>query len=127
MNSRAGRPCHPASGRAYNDCGRAYNDCGRAYNDCGRAYNDCGRAYNDCGRAYNDCGRAYNDHGRDQTMPRLGFAKRPMFGSTVGRSVALTPNHVARVAAYSSTLVVGIQRPWAVSSGPPIVRLGILP
>ena len=42
--------------------------------------------------------------------PRFGFAKRPMFGNTTGRSVALTPNHVASVALYSSTLVVGIHR-----------------
>ena len=63
----------------------------------------------------------------DQRKPRLGFAKRPMLGRTVERSVALTPNQVARVAAYSSTLVVGIQRPRPVSSGPLTVRVGILP
>ena len=34
-----------------------------------------------------------------------------MFGSTTGRFVALTPNQVASVAAYSSTLVVGIHDP----------------
>jgi hypothetical protein len=33
-----------------------------------------------------------------------------MFASTSGRFVALTPNHVARVAAYPSTLVEGIER-----------------
>ncbi len=59
--------------------------------------------------------------------PRLGLAKRPMFGKAMLRFVGLTPNHVARVALYSSTLVVGIQRPWVVSSGPPMVGVGILP
>ena len=63
----------------------------------------------------------------DQRKPRLGLAKRPMLGRTVERSVALTPNQVARVAAYSSTLVVGIQRPRPVSSGPLTVSVGILP
>ena len=33
-----------------------------------------------------------------------------MFGSTVARLPALTPNHVASVALYSSTLVLGNQR-----------------
>ena len=47
--------------------------------------------------------------------PRLGFAKRPRLGRTVERLPALTPNQVARVALYSSTLVVGIQRPRPVS------------
>ena len=59
--------------------------------------------------------------------PRLDVAKRPMFGSTVDRSELLTPNQVARVAAYSSTLVVGIQRPSPVSSGPLTVNVGNVP
>jgi hypothetical protein len=41
-----------------------------------------------------------------------------MLGRTVERLLGLTPNQVARVALYSSKLVVGIQRPRPVSSGP---------
>ncbi len=59
--------------------------------------------------------------------PRLGLAKRPMLGSTTGRSVSLTPNHVASVALYSSTLVVGIHRPRPVSSGPFSAKSGMRP
>src|SRR4030081_499802 len=47
--------------------------------------------------------------------PRSGLAKRLRFGKTVGISVALTPNHFASVAEYSSTDVVGIHRPSSVS------------
>ncbi|MDO8544529.1 MAG: hypothetical protein Q7S40_29155 [Opitutaceae bacterium] len=43
--------------------------------------------------------------------PRSGFPNRPMFGSTIGRSVTLTPNQVASVALNSSTLVDGSHRP----------------
>jgi len=59
--------------------------------------------------------------------PRFGIAKRPMFGSTVGRLLALTPNQVASVALYSSTLVVEIQRPRPVSSSELTTKLGIRP
>ena len=40
---------------------------------------------------------------------------------------ALTPNQLARVAEYSSTEVVGIQRPVLVSSGPLTARVGKVP
>jgi len=50
-----------------------------------------------------------------------------MFGSTTGRFDALTPNQLARVAEYWSTLVVGIQRPRPVSWGPPSSRRGTCP
>jgi hypothetical protein len=46
----------------------------------------------------------------------------------VGRSVAATPNHDARVAAYWSTEVDGIRRPlFPVSSGLPSARVGNAP
>src|ERR1700680_308174 len=59
--------------------------------------------------------------------PRSGWLKRPRFGNTVGMSAALTPNHLARVDAYSSTEVVGIQRPSPVSSGPLMTSVGTVP
>lgn len=60
--------------------------------------------------------------------PRSIDANRPMFGSTSGISLDVTPNHFARVAEYSSTDVVGIQLPRVpVSSGPPTCRIGIFP
>ena len=58
--------------------------------------------------------------------PKSGFANRPMLGSITGILVELTPNHRASVAAYSSTLVVGIHVPRApLSLGPPRRRSGI--
>jgi hypothetical protein len=59
--------------------------------------------------------------------PRSGWPNWPRLGKTVGMFEALTPNHLARVAEYSSTEVEGIQRPSPVSSGPLIARLGIWP
>lgn len=59
--------------------------------------------------------------------PRSGLEKRPRFGNTVGISVAVRPNHFASVALYSSTLVVGIQRPVLVSLGPLTRSSGKLP
>ena len=59
--------------------------------------------------------------------PRFAVAKRPIFGSTTGRLVGLTPNQEASVAEYWSTLVVGIQRPRPVSLGPPITKVGTVP
>src|SRR5687768_10345616 len=59
--------------------------------------------------------------------PRSGWAKRWMLGKTVGISAALTPNHLASVAEYSSTAVVGIHRPVLVSSGPLTASVGKLP
>ncbi len=43
--------------------------------------------------------------------PRSVLANRPKFGSTSTMSLCATPNHRANVAEYSSTEVVGIQRP----------------
>ncbi len=69
-----------------------------------------------------------NDKAHAHSMkPRLELAKRPRLGKTVGRSVLVTPNHEARVALYSSTLVLGIQRPVLVSLGPFTTRAGKAP
>ena len=57
--------------------------------------------------------------------PRSGFANLPRLGSTSGRSLLATPNQRARVAEYSSTEVVGIQRPSPASSGPLMASVGI--
>ena len=43
--------------------------------------------------------------------PTLLTGKRARLGKIVARCVAPTPNHVASVAPYWSTEVVGIQRP----------------
>ena len=43
--------------------------------------------------------------------PRSGTAKLPMFGKTVLMLPVETPNHFASVALYSSTAILGIQRP----------------
>src|SRR5436305_3838381 len=59
--------------------------------------------------------------------PKSGVPNRPRFGSTTGRSLCATPNHRARVAAYSSTEVVGIQRPSPASLGPLRARVGSWP
>ncbi len=59
--------------------------------------------------------------------PRSGVANRPRLGSTSGRSLAATPNQRARVAEYSSTEVVGIQRPSPASLGPSTARVGSWP
>src|SRR3954463_15896369 len=59
--------------------------------------------------------------------PTSGWANRYRFGKTVLTSVLLTPNQRARVAEYSSTAMVGIQRPRPVSSGPVMARVGVLP
>ena len=51
-----------------------------------------------------------------------------MFGTTAGMSASGTPNHLASVAAYWSTAVVGIHRPSeSVSSGPPSASVGNVP
>src|SRR6185436_17667448 len=62
----------------------------------------------------------------------VGLAKRPIKGKTAVRSVEDKPYHVASVAAYCSTEVVGIQRPRgleppSVSSGPPNANVGYVP
>ncbi|MEA2693992.1 MAG: hypothetical protein QOJ16_3379 [Acidobacteriota bacterium] len=60
--------------------------------------------------------------------PKSGLLKRLKLGNTVAMSVEVTPNQRARVALYSSTEVVGIQRPWLPeSSGPPSLKVGTLP
>lgn len=53
--------------------------------------------------------------------------KRPRFGKMVPMSVFETPNQRASVAEYSSTEVVGIQRPVLVSSGPLMASVGKRP
>src|SRR5271165_6454734 len=51
-----------------------------------------------------------------------------MLGKIKGRLPAETPNQLAKVDAYWSTAVVGIQRPWAETSfGPPRTSAGMLP
>ncbi len=50
----------------------------------------------------------WNFQGGQLRKPRSGWAKRPRLGKTVASSVGPTPNHLAMVAAYSSTLVVGM-------------------
>ena len=58
----------------------------------------------------------------------LGMENRPMLGKTLGMLLLETPNHLASVAEYSSTEVVGIQAPrLPVSSGPPDWRTGMEP
>ena len=54
----------------------------------------------------------------------VGDANRPINGNTADKSTGASPYHVASVAAYCSTEVVGIQRPrgfdpLSVSFGPP--------
>ncbi len=67
-------------------------------------------------------------HWRQPMKPRLLVGKLARLGKTEGRLAALTPNHVARVAAYWSRAVVGIQRPfWSASLGPPSARVGKVP
>ena len=60
-------------------------------------------------------------------MPHPERACSMALGNTDGRSVAVTPNHLAIVAAYSSTDVPGIHRPSPVSSGPLTNSEGNLP
>src|SRR6185503_9806610 len=64
--------------------------------------------------------------------PRFEVAKRPIRGNTAGKSALDKPYQFARVAAYCSTEVVGIQRPRgfdppSVSSGPPSRSVGYVP
>lgn len=59
--------------------------------------------------------------------PKFGLLNRPRFGKIVPRSAVPTPNQRARVAEYSSTEVVGIQRPSPASSGPSSTRVGTWP
>src|SRR6185295_17104827 len=65
--------------------------------------------------------------GAQPINPRSGVANRPRLGSTSGRSLLATPNQRARVDEYSSTEVVGIQRPSPASFGPPTARVGSWP
>src|SRR5687767_1754008 len=67
-----------------------------------------------------------SDQGRN---PRFVLVKFPRFGNTAVMSASPSPNQRARVAAYCSTEVVGIQRPRALtplsaSSGPPSACCG---
>jgi PAS domain S-box-containing protein len=55
------------------------------------------------------------------------FFESSLFGTTVGRSVAETPNHLPSVAAYWSTEVDGSRRPEPMSSGVPSEIAGNLP
>jgi len=69
-------------------------------------------------------------HVRDNHVmnPRSGRAKRPMLGSTIDMLAGLMPNHLARVAAYSSVETPGIHAPrLPVSFGPPIASVGMSP
>src|SRR5687768_7637508 len=64
--------------------------------------------------------------------PRSEVEKRLIRGNTADKSAVDKPYHVARVAAYCSTEVVGIQRPRgfdppSVSSGPPRRNVGYAP
>ena len=60
--------------------------------------------------------------------PRSAVSKWPMFGKTVATSLAGSPYHGASVAAYWSTEVVGMNRPWfPESSGPPRASVGQSP
>src|SRR6476646_11718565 len=62
------------------------------------------------------------------TKFNTGIVKFARFGKIVGKSAVGTPNQLARVAAYWSSDVVGIQRPWLVaSSGPPSAKVGKVP
>src|SRR5580704_779434 len=62
------------------------------------------------------------------TKFRTGVVKFARFGKMVGRSDVGTPNQFAKVAAYWSSEVVGIQRPSLVaSSGPPSASVGKVP
>src|SRR5437588_9172245 len=60
--------------------------------------------------------------------PRFNGEKLPSRGKTAGKSLAERPYQLARVAAYWSTEVVGIQRPRvSVSFGPPRASVGYAP
>jgi hypothetical protein len=60
--------------------------------------------------------------------PKFVVVKFAKLGKMFGKLAALTPNQVARVAAYWSKAVVGIQRPfWSASFGPPRVSVGKMP
>jgi hypothetical protein len=74
--------------------------------------------------APSDCLSSQVDELPYSMKPRSGLLNRPRLGKTVGISVAESPNHFAMVALYSSTLVVGIQRPVLVSLGPPTASTG---
>src|SRR5215475_2470688 len=63
-----------------------------------------------------------------QMNPMFLTEKFAKVGKTVGMSVALTPNHAARVAPYWSSEVVGIHRPFEpASSLLPNTMVGNLP
>ena len=66
--------------------------------------------------------------GQSQAInPKFGLGNLPMFGTTVNKSEFVTPNQDASVAAYSSTEVVGINRPCPASSGLPSDTVGKRP
>ena len=60
--------------------------------------------------------------------PRSMLGKFAMFGKIDGKSIACTPNQVAKVAAYWSRAVVGIHGPLLpASSGPASASVGKVP
>lgn len=77
--------------------------------------------------ARQDRARAAPVHSYTNPRSRCDTFQFAKFGRTVSRSASLMPNHFPRVAAYWSTEVLGIRRPWPMSSGPLFAISGALP
>jgi hypothetical protein len=65
-----------------------------------------------------DCGprEGFSESGYP-IIPSVGVVKFARFGNTDGRSAAATPNHLASVAAYGSSEVVGTHLPELILPG----------